>query len=80
MLFIADVMRMSCHRIPPASLDEQGHDEVVAYLLEAKADATVVNDDKESAVALAAKHGHEGIVVSLLNAGVRERKSTPVCW
>lgn len=54
---------------------KQGHAEVVALLLEAEADATALNDDKESAVALAAKYGHEEIAVSLLDAGVREKKS-----
>lgn len=49
--------------------------ELVAFLLEAKADAAVVNNDKESAVALAAKYGHEQIAVSLLNAGVSGDKS-----
>lgn len=45
---------------------------MVALLLEAKADPAVVNDDKESAVALAAKYGFEEVAVSLLNVGVRE--------
>lgn len=43
---------------------------MVAVLLQAEADAAVVNDDKESAVALAAKYGHREVVVSLLDAGV----------
>lgn len=43
---------------------------MVTLLLQAKADAAVVNEDKESAVALAAKHGHEEVVASLLEAGV----------
>lgn len=55
---------------------EQGHAEVVALLLEAKADAAVVDDDKESALALASKRGHEEIATSLLNAGVREEKAS----
>lgn len=50
---------------------------MVALLLEAGADAAVANDDKESAVALAAKCGHEEIVGSLLDAGVREEKEPP---
>jgi len=43
---------------------------VVTLLLHAKADAAVVNEEKESAVALAAKYGHEGVGVCLLDAGV----------
>ena len=43
---------------------------MVTILLQAEADAAVVNEDKESAVALAAKHGHKDVVVALLDAGV----------
>lgn len=50
---------------------------MVAQLLEAKADPAAVNDDKESALALAAKYGHQDVVVSLLDAGVSEPE-TPI--
>lgn len=49
---------------------------MVALLLQAKADAAAVNEDKESAVALAAKHGHEEVVTSLLDAGVSVSQSS----
>lgn len=44
-------------------------------LLEAQADTAAANDDKESALALAAKYGHENVVISLLDAGVRESET-----
>lgn len=43
---------------------------MVALLLQAKADAAVVNSERDSAVALAAKYGRDEVAVLLLDAGV----------
>lgn len=68
-------------KIPPTAplSQQQGHADVVEALLQAAADAAAVNDDKESVVALAAKYGHRGIVISLLDAGVSGPTRPYVC-
>lgn len=40
-------------------------------LLDAGVDVSAVNDDKAAPLSLAAHHGHEDVVVVLLDAGVR---------
>lgn len=51
---------------------KQGQAKTVVELLRAGAHPSAANDDKESPLALAAKNGHEDVLVSLLDAGVRQ--------
>lgn len=51
--------------------DKQGQTKAVVELLRAGAHPSAANDDKESPLALAAKNGHEDVLVLLLDTEVR---------